>query len=76
MDRGPVDVREAYATFNMGAGFAAYVAPGDAAQVVELAKRNGYDAWVGGTVVKQDNRKAVEIVPLNITFEGDTLNVR
>ncbi|HLL89546.1 MAG TPA: AIR synthase related protein, partial [Tepidisphaeraceae bacterium] len=25
MERGPVDVREAYATFNMGAGFAAYV---------------------------------------------------
>ncbi len=76
MQRGPVDVREAYATFNMGVGFAAYVAPQDAARCVELATAAGYDAWVGGTVHKQGARKAVEIVPLGITFEGDTLKVR
>ena len=76
MDAGPVDVTEAYATFNMGAGFAAYVDAADAARCVDLAKRAGYDAWVAGTVEKQGNRKAVEIVPLKITFEGETLQVR
>ena len=73
---GPVDVREMYATFNMGAGFAAYVAAADADRCVSVATAAGYDAWVGGTVHRQGGRKAVEIEPLGITFEGDTLNVR
>jgi phosphoribosylformylglycinamidine cyclo-ligase len=73
---GPVEDREAYATFNMGAGFAVYVAPGDVQQCLRAANRAGYDAWVGGSVVKQGSRKAVEIVPLNITFEEETLRVR
>ena len=76
MQAGPVESREAYATFNMGAGFAAYVAPQDAERCVQLARSAGHDAWLAGTVRKQGNRKAVEIVPLGITFEGDTLQVR
>jgi hypothetical protein len=31
---------------------------------------------VGGTVEKMGSRKAVEIEPLGITFEADTLAVR
>ena len=73
---GPVDVREMYATFNMGAGFAAYVAAGDAERCVALATAAGYEAWIGGRVRKQGDRKAVEVVPLGLTFEADTLNVR
>jgi phosphoribosylformylglycinamidine cyclo-ligase len=76
MKHGPVDVREAYATFNMGAGFAAYVAPDDAARCVQLAADCGIDAWIAGTVQRQGDRKAVEITPLNITFEADTLQLR
>lgn len=75
-EHGPVDLREAYATFNMGAGFAVYVSPAEAARCLELAEREGYRAWVGGQVRKDGNRKAVEIEPLGITFEGDTLQVR
>ena len=73
---GPVDLREAYATFNMGAGFAVYVSPRDAGACLRLAEESGYRAWVGGTVKKQGRRKAVEIVPLGVTFEGETLQVR
>ena len=73
---GRVDVREMYATFNMGAGFAAYVAPSDAEQCVAVARAAGHDAWVAGTVHRDGDRKAVEIVPLGITFEADTLAVR
>jgi len=76
MRQGPIETREAYATFNMGAGFAVYVDPSDAQQCVALAKANGYTAWVGGTIRKQGSRKAVELAPLDITFESDTLQVR
>jgi phosphoribosylformylglycinamidine cyclo-ligase len=76
MQSGPVEICEAYATFNMGAGFAAYVDPADAAAVVGIAQENHYDAWVGGQVLKEGSRKAVEIVPLGIVFEGETLKVR
>jgi phosphoribosylformylglycinamidine cyclo-ligase len=65
-----------YATFNMGAGFAAYVAAHDAQRCVDLARDAGYSAWIAGTVRKDGKRKAVEIAPLQITFESDTLQVR
>ena len=76
MKAGPIDLREAYGTFNMGVGFAAYVAPEDADRCVKLATAAGYEAWTAGTVQKQGERKAVEIVPLGITFDGETLKVR
>ncbi len=73
---GPIDAREAYATFNMGVGFAAFVSPQLADEVVTLAKFAGYDAWHAGTVRKQGNRKAVTVPSLNLTFESDTLQLR
>lgn len=76
MNHGPVDMREAYATFNMGIGFAAYVAAEDADQCVEIARREGYDATLAGRVVKEGDRKAVHIEPLGIAFESETLKVR
>jgi len=76
MEAGPIDLREAYATFNMGAGFAAYVDPSDVPACLRLAAENGYAAWLGGSVRKEGNRKAVEILPLGLTFEGSTLGVR
>jgi phosphoribosylformylglycinamidine cyclo-ligase len=74
--RGPVELREMYATFNMGVGFAAYVDPADAARCVEIARAAGHTAWVAGAVAREGARKAVEIAPLGITFEGETLQVR
>jgi len=74
--QGPIETREAWATFNMGAGFAVYVDPESAAKCLELAREAGYQAWVGGVVQKQGNRKAVELAPLGITFEAETLQVR
>jgi phosphoribosylformylglycinamidine cyclo-ligase len=73
---GPIDVKEAYGTFNMGAGFAVYVSPADAEQCVRLARDAGHTAWIGGNVLKQGDRKAVEIVPRGISFEGETLQLR
>lgn len=73
---GPVDLREMYATFNMGVGFAAYVGADDADKCLKIASQTGHRAWRAGTVLKQGARKAVEIPSLGITFEGDTLKVR
>ena len=44
---GPME-REAYGTFNMGAGFAAYVSPGDAGPALAAAKAVGIQAVIGG----------------------------
>ncbi len=76
MGAGPVETREAYATFNMGVGFAVYVDQNDVSQALSVAAATGFAAWVGGHVERQGDRKAVEIDPLGITFEGDTLQVR
>ncbi|HMD61170.1 MAG TPA: AIR synthase-related protein [Opitutaceae bacterium] len=76
MEAGPVEPREAYATFNMGIGFAVYVAPGAAAAALEAARSAGYDAWIAGKVRKDGERKAVSIPSLGLEFEGDTLQVR
>ena len=76
MEAGPVAPREAYATFNMGIGFAVYVAPGAAAAALGAAKASGYDAWIAGKVRKDAGRKAVSIPSLGLVFEGDTLQVR
>jgi phosphoribosylformylglycinamidine cyclo-ligase len=73
---GSIDAREAYATFNMGAGFAVYVDPSDADKFLRIAHETNHHAWVAGTIHKRGNRKAVEILPLAITFEADTLAVR
>ncbi|MEA2708655.1 MAG: phosphoribosylformylglycinamidine cyclo-ligase, partial [Phycisphaerales bacterium] len=73
---GPVDRREMYATFNMGAGFAVYVSPKDADAALRIARETGYAAWIGGRVERHGNRKAVEIEPLGITFDAETLQVR
>ena len=74
--QGPVETREAYATFNMGVGFAVYVDPKNVSRCLEIANQTGYEAWQAGVIEKQGDRKAVVIDPLDITFEGDTLQVR
>jgi phosphoribosylformylglycinamidine cyclo-ligase len=76
MRSGPIDRREAYATFNMGVGFAAWVAAKDVEATLAAAKAGGYDAWLAGRVKKEGSRKAVVVPSLDLVFEGDTLQVR
>jgi phosphoribosylformylglycinamidine cyclo-ligase len=75
-ENGPVSDREAYATFNMGVGFAIYVEPGIVNQCLDIAAGLNHAAWKAGRVEKRGNYKAVIIEPLGIRFEQDTLNVR
>ena len=76
IDAGPIDRREAYATFNMGVGFAAYVSPSQVEATLAAARSTGYDAWRAGRVTKQGDRKAVVAPSLGLVFEGDTLRLR
>ena len=76
IEAGPIERREAYATFNMGVGFAAYVAPENADAALAIARETGYDAWLAGRVRKDGARKAVVVPSFGLTFEGDTLKLR
>lgn len=71
-----IERREMYATFNMGVGFVTYINERDVERCLSIAQAAGYRAWRAGTVESEGLRKAVEIDPLGITFESDTLNVR
>jgi phosphoribosylformylglycinamidine cyclo-ligase len=75
-EKGPMETKEAYATFNMGAGFAVWVGPADVGACLSAARATGMQAIVGGTVHKEGQRKAVEIQPLGIIFEAESLQLR
>ena len=62
--------------FNMGAGFALYVDPAAAPRCMEIARARGYSPTLAGSIHKEGGRKAVEIGPLGIAYEADTLRLR
>ena len=66
--------REAYATFNMGAGFALYVEPGAARAVSSFATAAGYGATLAGEVTAGE--RAVVLEPLEITYRSEELALR
>jgi phosphoribosylformylglycinamidine cyclo-ligase len=76
MEAGPIDLREAYATFNMGVGFAAYVAPAAVEATLAAARAAGHRAWLAGRVRREGGRKAVTVPSLGLAYEADTLQVR
>ena len=68
------DAAEAYGTLNMGAGFALFVAAGDAERAVEVAQAQGIDAIVAGQVEAGPKRLLIE--PLGVEFGDDALQLR
>jgi phosphoribosylformylglycinamidine cyclo-ligase len=68
------DAREAYGTFNMGAGFALYVGREDVARTLATAKAQGFKAWDAGTV--EAGPKQVVIEPLEVVFGSEELQLR
>ncbi|MEA2219816.1 MAG: phosphoribosylformylglycinamidine cyclo-ligase [Solirubrobacteraceae bacterium] len=68
-----IDEREAYGTFNMGAGFAVYVAPERAQDVVDAAAARGLRAAIGGHV--EAGPRSVELASLGVTYRGDELEL-
>jgi phosphoribosylformylglycinamidine cyclo-ligase len=68
------DAQEAYSTLNMGAGFAIFVCAADAQGTIDVARAQGIEAWVAGTV--ESGVKQLLIEPLNIHFGDDALQLR
>jgi phosphoribosylformylglycinamidine cyclo-ligase len=69
-----MDAREAYGTFNMGAGFAVFVPAEDAELAVAVARKAGVDAWAAGSVEAGPRRLVIE--PLDVEYAGSELGVR
>ena len=74
-EQGPVDDLEAYANFNMGAGFALYVPQNNVKTVIDIAMSLGLVAFKAGHIDAAQNKKVI-IAPLGIEYAGDTLRVR
>ncbi len=70
----PLDAREAYGSFNMGAGFALFVAAEDGDATVRAARAAGIAAWISGTV--QAGPRRVVLDSLGITYESNDLRLR
>ena len=68
------DDREAYSTFNMGAGFTLFVKAEDAQRSVDVAQAMGVAAWVCGAI--EAGPKELLIEPLGIQFGTDDLQLR
>ncbi len=71
---GPIDDREAYGTFNMGAGFALYVPETDAEKALRVAIGLGFSALIAGHI--ETGEKKVVIEPKGLEYAGETLSVR
>jgi phosphoribosylformylglycinamidine cyclo-ligase len=65
--------RDAYGTFNMGAGWAVYVDQTSASEVVEAAAACGMTARIAGHV--EEGERAVELSPLGISYSGTELEL-
>lgn len=72
---GPVDDREAYGNFNMGAGFVLYVSEMELKKVEKTAKDLGFVAFPAGHIEKSETKK-VTIKPKGLEYLGTTLGVR
>jgi phosphoribosylformylglycinamidine cyclo-ligase len=68
------DDREAYGNLNMGAGFALFVAAGDAERTVQIAQQAGAKAVFAGVV--EAGPKQVVLQPIGVTFAGNDLHLR
>lgn len=67
-------LQEMYGNYNMGAGYAVYLPEKDAHKAQDIAKSLNLQSWIAGRI--EEGSKQVVIKPKNITFAGDTLEVR
>jgi phosphoribosylformylglycinamidine cyclo-ligase len=74
VERANLDAKDAYGSLNMGAGFAVFVPKEDTDNAIEISEQLGIKAYPAGTV--EEGAKQVVIEPLDITFEGESLDLR
>jgi phosphoribosylformylglycinamidine cyclo-ligase len=73
-EQAGLNTSEAYGTFNMGAGFALFVARGEGQRAVDIATSCGMSAWLAGQV--QEGPKQLLVEPLGLEFGADALQLR
>lgn len=73
VERAAIEPAAAYATFNMGCGFAIYCEPGAGEAVVEIAEPLGLRANVAGTV--QAGPRQVILSEIDVVFESADLDL-
>jgi phosphoribosylformylglycinamidine cyclo-ligase len=73
VEQARLDPHAAYSTFNMGAGYAVYCAPGAGAATVAIAQGLGFGAQLAGRV--EEGPRQVILEPLDVCFTGDELQL-
>lgn len=66
--------KEMYGNFNMGAGFAIFLPAEQTEKAQDIITKQGFKSWNAGVV--QTGPRQVIIKPRNITFGGETLDLR
>ena len=69
-----MSTEEAYGTFNMGAGYAFFVAGSDADRAIEVAAAKGHELVRVGSV--EAGAKQVVLRPISVTYAADSLAIR
>ncbi len=69
-----LDDNEMYQTYNMGQDYAIFVSPKDVKKTLDVIKKSGFDGLDAGYVEKGERQ--VVIKPKDITFKGETLDLR
>lgn len=74
IEKAGISDYDAYDTFNMGQDYALFVDKKDVKKTQEIIRRNKFESLDAGYV--QKGPRQVEIVPKNITFKSETLDLR
>jgi phosphoribosylformylglycinamidine cyclo-ligase len=73
-DQAGMSDEEAFGTFNMGSGFALYLPANQVSQAVAVGKAAGFDLLSAGHI--EAGPKRVILIPIGVTYEGASLNIR
>jgi phosphoribosylformylglycinamidine cyclo-ligase len=73
VEQAELDPQAAYATFNMGSGYAFYCAEGSGKRVLETAGRLGLSAVLAGRV--EEGPRQVILEPVGVVFESSQLEL-
>ncbi len=65
---------EMYETYNMGQDYAIFLPKKDMAKALKIVKQNGFEGLDAGYI--KTGPRQVMIKPKNLTFKGETLNLR